>query len=125
MDTMIDLNITALTRLIEHADIYDTFLEKFSAAMQAVKVGEPPAMFGIGAYSCAAWINDPSETDDGKSWIMGYWTATNMMNRLSHRVGAAPDAKGILLRSEMPAQPIPRKPSLRLRGSSTRRCGTR
>lgn len=30
-------------RMIVHADVYDTFLEKFSAAMQAVRVGDPMA----------------------------------------------------------------------------------
>jgi hypothetical protein len=52
--------------------------------------------FGIGAKSCAYWLSGPEHEADGRSWALGFWTAYNNLNGVSHLVGVKSHAEAIL-----------------------------
>ena len=51
---------------------------------------------GLGGSSCATWLNDPNHEDLATSWVLGYWTAVNVMAPVNHHVGQNSDADGIM-----------------------------
>jgi|ERR1700761_7841368 hypothetical protein len=51
-------------------------------------------VFGVGNDSCT--VAEQSNADVAKSWVLGYFSALNVVNRQNHNVGAGADANGIM-----------------------------
>lgn len=51
---------------------------------------------GTGHYSCANWLSRPEYERDGVAWIFGYWSALNLQNSQSHKVGSRSDGAAII-----------------------------
>jgi hypothetical protein len=56
---------------------------------------------GIGNESCAHWLSTPVTEQEGKAWILGYWTATNVWVAGSHTVGKSTDGEGIIAETKL------------------------
>lgn len=52
--------------------------------------------FGIEGMSCAFWLSGPTQARDGRSWILGYWAASNRLNARNHHVGTRSSTDTIL-----------------------------
>jgi hypothetical protein len=53
-------------------------------------------ILGIGNESCANWLSNAYKEDEGRVWIMGFWSGLNLFNNADHTVGRANDVKGVL-----------------------------
>ena len=62
---------------------------------------------GLGGSSCATWLNDPNHEDLVTSWVLGYWTATNVVAPVNHHVGQNSDADGIMAEVRLVCQANP------------------
>jgi hypothetical protein len=51
---------------------------------------------GVGRLSCAYWLSSPEREAEGRAWALGFWTAYNAVNEVSHTVGANTDTEVIL-----------------------------
>jgi hypothetical protein len=71
----------------------------FAAILFAPVAAQSAAMvtvYGIGASSCAHWLSSPENESEGKSWILGYWSASNEVNPNRHTVGGNSDSDAII-----------------------------
>jgi hypothetical protein len=51
-------------------------------------------VLGIGARSCAYWLSTPPARNEGRIWIMGFWSGWNLANDRDHQVGRHTDVDG-------------------------------
>lgn len=51
---------------------------------------------GVGRLSCAYWLSSPEHEAEGRSWALGFWTASNLVNEANHTVGSSTDTEMIL-----------------------------
>jgi hypothetical protein len=49
-----------------------------------------------GNISCAKWLSNHTDEQEGIFWILGYWTARNQLNSDNHFVGTDTDTYGII-----------------------------
>jgi len=68
---------------------------------------------------CDEWLSSPSKTEEGNSWILGYWTATNEphLKFVGRQLG--PD--GIIKQVKKECAPQPRMPLLAVAASLYRK----
>jgi len=52
-------------------------------------------VLGTGFQSCANWLSTPEYERDGNEWILGYWSAVNLLNE-NHGVGRNTEGPGII-----------------------------
>jgi hypothetical protein len=52
--------------------------------------------YGMGNQSCASWTDNPAATVAGDQWILGYWSALNLVNTTNKSVGSKTDGEGVL-----------------------------
>jgi hypothetical protein len=71
-----------------------------AATLLCGAAGKPPLVgtleYGIGANSCAHWLNTSVSEHEGSAWLLGFWTGLNNMNPINHYVGEKSDADAII-----------------------------
>ena len=58
--------------------------------------GEFGLSLGAGTWNCGHWLSSPETEKEGRSWILGWWSATNASNARNHFVGGKIGSSGIL-----------------------------
>lgn len=53
-------------------------------------------LFGIGTVSCSAWLSNHSDEEEGKVWILGFWSGMNTMSLDNRQVGVLTDGPGVV-----------------------------
>jgi len=81
------------------------------AVLAGPALGEEQTVWivGVGGFSCAAWMADPSKEIEGSAWILGFWSGANAAKFAN--VGRSTDGAGIVERVKRTCR---EDPSLRL-----------
>ncbi len=76
-----------------------------SLALAAVLAAAPAApagggqgviAFGMGRQTCTQWLASPASTAEGGAWLLGYWSAVNLLNEGNHMVGRQVGSDGVV-----------------------------
>ena len=62
---------------------------------QPTENGRPIWVIG-GTQSCASWLSTPANEEEGRWWLVGFWSGRNMQNGDNGRVGSSTDSEGII-----------------------------
>lgn len=66
-----------------------------TSPVQAQSDVRPFFLVGIGRSSCATWLSSRDTLDQGKVWILGFWSGMNMWYPDRGDIGGSTDAEGI------------------------------